>query len=126
MPHPLEEDLRSAAAAGFEAVELWHRKLPAYLERHSTADLRREVGERGLRVAALCPLFVDFGEAAAAAREAIDRAADLAAELACPTLLVCVRRPPEGMPLEEARVAAGAELAAAADLAATRSVALAI
>jgi 2-keto-myo-inositol isomerase len=126
MPYSLEDDLRSAEEAGFEAVELWHRKLPAYLERHSTADLRREVVERGLRVAALCPLFVDFGQAAPAARAEIDRAADLAAELACPTLLVCVRRPPDGMADAEARAAAGAELAAAADLAATRDVALAI
>src|SRR5262245_14878844 len=106
MPYPLEEDLRSAAEAGFDAVELWYRKLPAYFERRSSADLRREVGARGLRVAALCPLFVDFGEAAPAARAEIDRAADLAAELACPILLVCVRRPPDGLALEDARAAA--------------------
>ncbi|HEY3110545.1 MAG TPA: sugar phosphate isomerase/epimerase [Chloroflexota bacterium] len=126
MPYPLEEDLRSAAEAGFAAVELWQRKLPAYLERHSAAELRRELDGRGLGVAALCPLFVDFGEAAAPAREAIDRAADLAAELACPTLLVCVRRPPDGASLAAARAEAADELAAAADLAAGRRVALAI
>jgi 2-keto-myo-inositol isomerase len=126
MPYPLEEDLRSAAEAGFQAVELWHRKLPAYFERHSAVDLRRDVSDRGLAVAAICPLFVDFGPAAPAAREAIDRAADLAADLACPTLLVCVRRPPDGVGLDDARAEAAEELAAAADLAASRGVALAI
>lgn len=126
MPYPLEEDVRSAAEAGFGAVELWHRKLPAYLERHSVADLRRDLAARGLAVAALCPLFVDFGDAAAPARDAIDRASDVAAELRCPTLLVCVRRPPDGMSTADALEAAAAELAAAAGLAASRGVALAI
>jgi sugar phosphate isomerase/epimerase len=126
MPYPLEEDVRSAAEAGFEAVELWWRKLPAYLERHTSAELRRDLDARGLKVAALCPLFVDFGPAAGDAREAIDRATDLAAERACPPRLVGVRRPPDGLTLDEARDEAAAALAAAADLAASRGVALAI
>lgn len=125
-PYPLEEDIRSAAEAGFAAVEIWHGKLLAYLARHPIAELRRELDGRGLSVPAICPLFVDFGEAAPVARAAIERAADLAAELGSPTLLVCVRQPPEGMPLSEAIDVAAGELAAAAERVADRGIDLAI
>ena len=43
MPYPLEEDIRSAARAGFEGVELWVPKVEKYLEAHSPAEPDRGV-----------------------------------------------------------------------------------
>lgn len=126
MPYSLVEDIEAAGAAGFAAVEIWYRKLPAYLEGHSIADLRTLLRANNLAVAALCPLWVAFGPEAATARDAIARAADIAADLNCPTLLVCLRQPPGGLSSAEALEAAAEETALCADLAAGSGVGLAI
>src|SRR5712692_4519706 len=93
MPYSLGDDARSAARAGFAAVEIWHRKLVDYLKEHSVDDVRALLEENGLAVAAICPLFVQFGEKAETARAAISHAADVAARIGCPTLLVCIAAP---------------------------------
>src|SRR5215471_2287126 len=54
MPYSLIEDIQAAGAAGFEAVEIWHRKLLAYLEGRSAADLRTLLQVNHLAVAAIC------------------------------------------------------------------------
>jgi len=126
MPYPIPEDIRSAAAAGFEAVELWHRKLPDYLKDHTVIDLRQSLRAHGIKVATICPLFVQFGEEAEPARQAIAEAAKVAAELECPTLLVCVRQPPTELSPAEGLDLAARETALAADAAAPFGVSLAI
>ena len=93
MPYALEQDLESAAAAGFPLVELWSAKLGPYLERHSTGDLRQALADRGLKPAALCPygirLFGDWRQGL----EAVRKGTGLAAEIGCPLLLVCPDAP---------------------------------
>jgi 2-keto-myo-inositol isomerase len=126
MPYPLEEDIRAAGAAGFEAVEIWQRKLGPYLERRSVGELRDLLDGNGLSVAAICPLFVHFGEEADRSLVELGRAAEIAVELNCPTLLVCVSGPPAGVTDEEARMLAAVEIGRAADVAARSDVGLAI
>lgn len=54
MPYGLEDDIRSAAEAGFEGVEIWVGKLRKYLETHSKADLKRLLDEAGVEAPCLC------------------------------------------------------------------------
>ena len=126
MPYSLIEDIEAAHAAGFEAVEIWHRKLLAYLEDHSVADLRTLLQANNLAVAALCPLSISYGPEAAPARDALAQAAGIAADLDCPTLLVCLRQPPVGLSPSQALELAAEETARCADIAAQRGVGLAI
>lgn len=102
MPYTLEQDLAAAATAGFEAVEIWSRKLDAYLEDHDTSELKALLDSHGLRAASLCPYglvgFADNREEL----ESIERAAAVAAAIHCPVLLVCADAPPEGMDRDEA------------------------
>jgi 2-keto-myo-inositol isomerase len=126
MPYSLVEDVEAAARAGFDAVEIWHRKLVTYLTDHSVTDLRNLLRSNGLAVAAICPLIVQFGDGAAAAREAIARAADVAAAIDCPTILVCLAAPDPSFPPQEALEFAATETARAADVAAARGINLAI
>ena len=126
MPYSLVEDVDAASSAGFGAVEIWHRKLIAYLEGHSAADLRALLRAKGLAVAAICPLMIEYGPDAAKARETIAQAADVAAELECATLLVCLRPTPGRLSTSEALETAAEESARCADIAAKRGVGLAI
>jgi 2-keto-myo-inositol isomerase len=94
MPHPLEADLEAAAAAGFPLVEIWAGKLGPYLERRGGAQgLRRELAERGLGVAAICPYGLRLFGAWEQGLPPVERAAALAAEIGCPLLLVCPDAP---------------------------------
>jgi 2-keto-myo-inositol isomerase len=126
MPYPLEEDIRSAAAAGFQSVELWHRKFPDFLRERSVAELGRLLRQHGLKAATICPLFVGFGEAAAPDRQSVAEAARVAAEIECQTLLVCLRQPPAELTAEQRLDLAAQETGLAADSAAAFGVSLAI
>ena len=55
MPYTLEQDLEAAAKAGFEAVEIWSRKLDRYLETHSVEALKELLDQHQLKVASFCP-----------------------------------------------------------------------
>ncbi len=120
MPYSLEQDLESAAAAGFPQVELWSRKLDPYLEHHTPADLRQAMASRGLKPAALCPYGIRFFGDWRQGLEAVRRGVGLAGEIGCPLLLVCPDAPqgadaqadPVGVAAERAR--AYGEVAAAA------------
>jgi len=48
MTSPLEDDVRVAAEAGYDALELWAAKLPGYLERHSLDELSALLIEHGI------------------------------------------------------------------------------
>ena len=102
MPYALEQDLEAAAKAGFDAVEIWSRKLDAYLENHDVAELKALLDSHGLRAASLCPYsLVGFSDNREQLRT-IERAAVVAAAIECPTLLVCADAPPAGMDSDEA------------------------
>ena len=108
MPYPLEEDIRSAARAGFEGVELWVPKVEKYLEEHSPEELREALGD--LKVASLCPYGLGaFSERPEENRDRIGNAARLAGAIGCPVLLVCPDVPPQGMGEAEAFRRAGEE-----------------
>jgi 2-keto-myo-inositol isomerase len=53
---PLEDELAGAAAAGYEAVELWLPKLWAVLERSGPEAVVAALGRRRLAAAALAPI----------------------------------------------------------------------
>lgn len=102
MPYPIEDDIRAAAEAGFDGVELWSGKVERYLESHSLKDLSSLIKDHGLFVPAICPYgLVAFGDLEGAMRS-IRRAAEIADALGCPTLLVCPDTPSETMEKEEA------------------------
>ena len=102
MPYTLEQDLEAAAKAGFDAVEIWSRKLDAYLVDHDAAELKDLLDAHGLRAASLCPYgLVGFSDNRTQLRE-IERAAEVAAAIDCPVLLVCADAPPVGMDRVEA------------------------
>jgi len=125
MPYSLEEDLKAAGAAGFEGVEIWAAKLDRYLESRSVDELRRLLDDNGLEVGALCPYTLScFGEDTHADR--LKRAAEIAAEVDCDTLLVCPDTPPEGMGVYDAFRQAGQRAAERADDIASFGVDLAI
>lgn len=108
MPYPLEEDLRSAAAVGFEGVELWTSKVDAYLERHSLEDLNGLLEEHAIQPAALCPYgLVAFGENVQQNVVQIKGAARRAEAIECPILLVCPDTPPPDLREVEAIKKAG-------------------
>lgn len=126
MPYSLEEDIRAAAAAEFAAIEIWHPKLVTYLQDHAVGDLRRLLQDNRLAAAAICPLTCAYGEEAEVERTTLARAAEVAAALDCPMLLVCLEQPPPGLATEPALEQAVEEVARAADLAARWGVKLAI
>ena len=102
MPYTLEQDLEAAAKAGFDAVEIWSRKLDAYLKIHDAGALKALLDAHGLRAASLCPYgLVGFSDNREQL-QAIERAAAVAAGIDCPALLVCADAPPDGMDRNEA------------------------
>ncbi|MGQ9524078.1 MAG: sugar phosphate isomerase/epimerase family protein [Armatimonadota bacterium] len=107
MPYSLEEDIRAAGRAGFDEVEIWASKLDDYLKFHSTDDLKALLDDCRVRPATICPCGMTlFGDVDGALAQ-LDRAARIAQEIGCPTLLVCPDAPPAGMSEQEAFSAAG-------------------
>ncbi len=98
MPYSLEQDLQSAAEAGFEAVEIWAPKLEKYLETKTVQDLKNQLKDYNLKAASLCPYGLGaFGEDKEENTNRIREAAQIAAAIGCNVLLVCPDSPPAGM-----------------------------
>ncbi len=126
MPYTLEQDLEAAAKAGFDAVEIWSRKLDAYLDNHDAAELKALLDSHGLRAASLCPYsLIGFSDNREQLRT-IQRAAEVAATIECPTLLVCADAPPAGMECDEAYNTMASAARAYAERAAAHGVKIAI
>jgi len=127
MPYPLEEDIRSAAEAGFEGVELWVPKVERYLEERGVEDLEGALKQGGLKVASLCPYGLGaFSEKAEENRERIRKAAELAGAIGCPVLLVCPDSPPPGIGEAEAFQKAGEEARRLGEICANYGVSIAL
>lgn len=108
MPYSLEEDIRSAGKAGFEAVEIWAAKMEKYLERHTPEDLKKELQKAGIKAACLCAYGLDaFSKDREKSWERIKKATEVAKAIDCPVMLVCPDSPPQGMAKDEAFKQAG-------------------
>ena len=99
----VKEQVRVAAEAGFEGIELWVRDIEAYLERGGTTqELQRYIADTGLAVVNAIAFF-PWADADEATRERglaqAEREMRMLAELGC----VAVAAPPfgnvEGVPL---------------------------
>ncbi len=126
MPYLLEDDIRSAASAGFPLIELWAPKLPPYLAAHTLADLRATLRANGLGVAALCPYGLRMFGAWREGLAGVERGVAAAAELGAPLLLVCPDAPPADLDRGEAVEIAAERARTYGDVAQAAGVRLAI
>lgn len=92
----LIESIETAAAAGYEGVEIWMRALDEYLQSGgSTGELRRRVADLGIRIEnaiAFAAWISDDDAQRAAALEQVRREMDLLAEAGC----LRIAAPPSG------------------------------
>jgi len=103
MPYSLEEDIRCASRAGFEAVEIWKDKLDNYLRKSDVDRLRETLAKNELSVAAICPFggyFSCTSHAFAQALDELDPYLEIAHRIGCEALLVCGEKP-AGISLEK-------------------------
>jgi 2-keto-myo-inositol isomerase len=105
MKADLATDLRAAAAAGFDFVEIWAAKLRTFLETNSVDDLRRLFDESRVEPLSINSIeHVTFRspEDYAAIKAECEELSSLAAKLRCPYIVVVPGRLPEQAPsLEE-------------------------
>lgn len=90
MTADLETDIRSAAAAGFEMVELRSNKLYDYLEWHSVEDLNNLLKETGVEVLSINTLeHITWrsDEDYAAIKAECEKLSAISAEIGCPYVL---------------------------------------
>ncbi len=102
MPYSFEEDMAAAGAAGFQAVEVWSRKLFPYLESHSVSQAAEVIARNGLRVASLCPITFGFFRPQDEVHQKLQEAAEVAQGIGCNLLLVCPDVPPADLSHAEA------------------------
>ncbi len=95
----LEEAVGAAAAAGFEAVELWVDSLERYLEKHSVDDLRRLLDSHGVDAVGIGDIesitFCDPGQFDELFSRC-ERLASVAGAISCPTLVASASVRPHG------------------------------
>jgi len=90
MTADLETDIRSAAAAGFELVELRSNKLYDYLETHTVDDLKALLTEAGVGVLSINTLeHITWrsNEDYAAIKEECAKLSEISAAIGCPYVL---------------------------------------
>lgn len=102
MPYSLEEDLRAAAAAGFQGVEIWWDKLDRFLEKHTPADLRSILNDSALCIAGLCPFLISPFRNTDALRDVFLNALRVSSEIGCELITVCPDFRPMDLSREEA------------------------
>ncbi len=126
MPYSLEQDIAAAAQAGFEGLEIWWDKLAAYLDAHSTSDLKRLLEASGLIPASICPLRIWPFRDSEPARQEFRDAIQIAPQIGCNLLAVCPDFQPARLSREQALAIHAEELAEMARLAAEHDVRLTI
>ena len=90
MTADLETDIRAAAAAGYDMVELRSNKLYDYLELNSVADLRRLLVQAGIDVLSINTLEHITWRSAndyAAIKHECKKLCEISAEISCPYVL---------------------------------------
>lgn len=99
MRSPLEGDIDVAAAAGFDALEIWADKLDAYLLAHSLEDLREHLSTRGLAPWCINSIEDITFRNAAGRRDVLARLEHLsgvARVIGAPSIVVVPGRKPDG------------------------------
>jgi 2-keto-myo-inositol isomerase len=99
MKTDLPGDIRAASEAGYDLIEIWARKMEAYLADHSPADLRALLAASGVRPLAINSVeFVTFNAPweKINTMNLIARYARLADELECPYIVLVPSPRPQG------------------------------
>ncbi len=126
MPYTLEQDIAAAAQAGFAGLEIWWDKLLAYLDNHSTSDLKRLLTKNDLIPVSICPLRIWPFRDSEQARQEFREAIQLAPQIGCNLLAICPDFQPARLTREEALAIHAKELADMARLAAENGIRLTI
>ena len=92
MPYSLEQDISSAARAGFDCLELWGSKFDHFFQDHTIADLAQVLQSHRLQPAAIDLISVDLNnpEPLAGAMPALRRYGEIALGIGCHTLLLII------------------------------------
>jgi len=126
VPYGLAEDVRAAAAAGFEAIEVWRPKLEAFICDTGIEALAALLAKLGIEVASLAPYPIPCVPEIGDTVRRIRRAAESAARIGGDLIVAVPEPPPAGMAIEDAlRILAG-RLRACADAAAPSGVRIAV
>jgi 2-keto-myo-inositol isomerase len=99
MKADLETDVRAAAAAGFDYVEIWAAKLRDFLKTHSVKDLKTLFNESEVKPLSINSIeHITFRERAAYAqiRTECEELSSIAAAIGCPYIVVVPGRFPPG------------------------------
>jgi 2-keto-myo-inositol isomerase len=99
MKADLETDVRAAAAAGFDYLEIWAAKLREFLKTHSVADLKNLFKDSGVKPLSINSIEqITFRDAPAYAqiRKECEELAAVAEAIACPYIVVVPGRFPPG------------------------------
>ena len=99
MKADLETDVRAAAAAGFDYLEIWAAKLREFLKTHSVSDLKALFGYSGLKPLSINSIeHITFREPAAytTIKAECEELCSVAAAIGCPYVVVVPGRFPPG------------------------------
>ena len=95
----LATDVRAAAAAGFDYVEIWAAKLRDFLKTHSVMDLKTLFNDSGVKPLSINSIeHITFRDAPAYAqiRTECEELSSIAAAIGCPYIVVVPGRCPAG------------------------------
>jgi 2-keto-myo-inositol isomerase len=100
MTSDLVTDVKAAAAAGFSGVEIWFRKLDAYLEDHSVDDLKALFVDNAIAPAALSSIeFIAFrGDEYQWVKDRCKQLAEIAEYISCPAIALVASPTPKSHP----------------------------
>lgn len=128
MKADLPTDIRAAAAAGFDYVEIWAAKLRRFLQHNSTADLKRLFDENQIRPLSINSIeHITFRDAASYARikAECEELSSIAASIDCPYVVVVPGKlPARAVSRDEVIAESKTVLNELADIAAQHDVAL--
>src|SRR5712664_3868910 len=99
MKADLAIDVRAAAAAGFDYVEIWAAKLRQFLKEHPVAELKTLFGESGVKPLSINSIeHITFSDAAAYTqiRTECEELSSIAAAIGCPYIVVVPGKFPPG------------------------------
>ena len=99
MKADLPTDIRAAAAAGFDYLEIWAAKLRTYLRENSPADLKTLFTENGIKPLSINSIeHITFRDAAAYAqiKAECEELSSIAETLGCPYIVVVPGKIPPG------------------------------
>ncbi len=99
MKADLTTDVRAAAAAGFDYLEIWAAKLRDYLKTHSLSDLKTLFSQSGVKPLSISPIeYVTFRDAPAYTqiRTECEELCAIAEAIACPYVVILPGNFPPG------------------------------